>query len=264
MKRYWLILSSVFLASCVSNNALQYEAVSSNNVSHMARVRQGMSEKQVLYIMHKPYKYETFEVEDDIYDVWFYVTKTTGLDQSRMVPQNLTPLTFKNGVLVGTGYYWYYFAMREQAADVASQAPPAPKPKSQNAEDKEFEKTLDEAAKPSREPVQPPQEPVQTATGPISIVKPWKAPMSKIQKGMSEQEVNRILGSPLNNETFQIGNDRYDAWFYSNQPPLTFKNGALVGMTMDYYEKVKQSGSQVDETQQRMQEDDSDQNFNFW
>ena len=95
MKSYWLILSSMCVASCVTNNGLQYEAVSSTNLYHIARVQKGMGEKQVLQIMHKPYQYESFEVCGDIYDVWFYVTKTTGLDQSRMVPQNLTPLTFK-------------------------------------------------------------------------------------------------------------------------------------------------------------------------
>ncbi len=141
MRRYWLILG-LFIAGCMASNGLQYEAMSETNQYHLARIRKGMSQRQVLCIMHKPFSYETFQVDDDIYDVWFYVTRPTGLDQTRMVPQNLTPLTFKNGVLVGTGYNYYYYAMKEQAGEMAQQMPKVEKPKTPAAEDEEFEKTL--------------------------------------------------------------------------------------------------------------------------
>ncbi len=142
IKSYYLILSAICLAGCVASNALQYESMSETNLYHLAKVRKGMSERQVLQIMHKPYSYESFQVDDDIYDVWFYVTRSTGLDQTRMVPQNLTPLTFKNGTLVGTGYNWYYYAMKEQAMEAEAQRPTPAKPPSRDAEDKEFEKLL--------------------------------------------------------------------------------------------------------------------------
>src|SRR3990167_3430848 len=142
MKRYLSYLGIIFLTGCLQSNALTYQAMSDTNVYHLARVRKGMSQRQVLQIMHKPYSYESFEFDDEIYDVWFYVTRPTGLDQTRMVPQNLTPLTFKNGILVGTGYNYYYYAMKEQAQEVAETAPKVEKPKSSKEEDIEFEKTL--------------------------------------------------------------------------------------------------------------------------
>ena len=71
LKCHWLILSVACLAGCMANNALQYDSVATNNLYHLARVRKGMNETQVLQIMRQPYDYETFELGEDIYDVWF-------------------------------------------------------------------------------------------------------------------------------------------------------------------------------------------------
>ncbi len=288
MKYYSFFLLSLGLTSCMSNNGLQYEAVSETNQYRLARVQKGMSEKQVLQIMHKPYNYETFEVGEDVYDVWFYVTRATGLDQTRMVPQNLTPLTFKNGVLVGTGYSWYYFAMKEQAAELAAKAPPAPKPKSQDEDDLEFEKAL--KSYPEKTPPAPAktsfqeseqEEPKVAAAAPTRrLIKPWvatQATFSKVHLGMTEEEVTDILGPPSKYETFQIGDDLYDIWFYETGrrrkkevTPLTFKNGTLVGMTSDSYQNIRQAAEKNSSPDgytpeaEKMEEDESEQNFNYW
>ena len=133
----------------MASNALTYDSQATINQSHLARVRKGMSEKQVLQIMRKPYSYETFQVEDDVYDVWFYVTKPTGLDQTRMVAQNLTPLTFKNGILVGNGYTWYYYAMKAESMELEPQKPiPIEHHKKSTTEDEAFEKVLRAPGKP--------------------------------------------------------------------------------------------------------------------
>lgn len=150
MRYFRLFILASILTGCLASNALTYTAESTTNQYHLARVRKGMSEKQVLQIMHKPYSYETFHAEDDIYDVWFYVTKPTGLDQTRMVAQNLTPLTFKNGILVGTGYTWYYYAMKAQAMELEPQKPvPINHHEKQTMEDRTFEKALRAPGKPS-------------------------------------------------------------------------------------------------------------------
>ncbi|MBX7065844.1 MAG: DUF3192 domain-containing protein [Parachlamydiales bacterium] len=246
MGRYWVIIA--FLAGgCLASNGLQYEAMSETNQYHLARVRKGMSQKQVLQIMHKPYSYETFEVEDDIYDVWFYVTRPTALDQTRMVPQNLTPLTFKNGVLVGTGYQWYYYAMKEQAGEVSLRKPPVEKPKTQKDEDDEFEKSLRAIPqeKPAAQPIEkkgpekeklPPnvhiisqgelnsesKESEQDEITADPCCKPCPCPtkmcgperFSALSNGMTESQVFQIFGEPLKYDTFQVSTDVYDAWFY--------------------------------------------------
>jgi outer membrane protein assembly factor BamE (lipoprotein component of BamABCDE complex) len=283
MKCYWLVFSSVLLGGCMASNGLQYLAEADTNAYHLARVRKGMDERRVLCIMHKPYSSETYTFAGVVYVVWFYVTKPTGLDQTRMVPQNLTPLTFKNGVLVGTGYSWYYYAMDGEAAEYAQENPPPPKPKSQEVEDAEFEKTLNTYSdktvikKPVAPPiaVQPTPEPVAN-TSSRSFLRPWKKStpvaattpklFSKIQLGMSEAEVKKQIGSPTQFETFTIRDDVYDIWFY-DQAPLTFKNEVLVGKTSDDYKRIKDDQDRDDgynRDAERMEEDESEQNFNYW
>jgi outer membrane protein assembly factor BamE (lipoprotein component of BamABCDE complex) len=270
MKGYWLIPLSICFTGCMVSNGLQYEAMSETNMYHIARVRKGMSERQVLQIMHKPYSYETFEVAEDVYDVWFYVTRATGLDQTRMVPQNLTPLTFKNGVLVGTGYSWYYYAMKGQADEVASQQPQREKPKTQQEEDVEFENALKSTVKPqSANPIQknptneaqeklPPNEHI-IMNGAFSLNTSRDKTcgpnrFSILSKGMSETQVINIVGEPVKYETFELNSDIYDVWFYElvasksgkpsivpqNMVPLTFKNAVLISTNDDEFYNLKQ------------------------
>lgn len=263
MRKSLFFFVAISFAGCVANNSLQYDAVAQTNVYRIARVRKGMSEKEVLQIMHKPYKYESFEVDEDIYDVWFYVTKPTGLDQTRMVPQNLTPLTFKNGVLVGTGYSWYYFAMKEQANSAPT--PEEEKPKSQQEEDKEFEKAL-RAPVPNNAPV-------------TQLVSVSEKAFSKVHKGMTKEEVMDLLGSPSDEESLTVGDDVYEVWFYQVNPkdpkknpqktPLTFKNDTLIGITKKEYNAVRKKAGvervgEYDQEDERFQEGESEQNFDYW
>ena len=96
---------------------------------------------------------------------------------------------------------------------------------------------------------------------------------------MSEDEVSQLLGAPSKDEKFQIDDDLYDVWFYEvvsqkkNQAaetvPLTFKNGQLAGITTHYYETIRKSAAPdqingYDKGAERMREDESEQNFNFW
>lgn len=110
--------SFVILATfchCMSNQGLSTLALANLNVYHFSFLTVGMSQKEVVKIMRKPYSYESFEIGNDIYDVWFYITSPSVLGQSRMVPQNLTPLAFKNGILLGWGYRYYNTFLEETA-----------------------------------------------------------------------------------------------------------------------------------------------------
>ncbi len=295
MKGCWFFSLALCLTGCMASNGLQYQAVSDTNQYHIAKIRKGMSERQVLQIMHKPYSYETFQIEDDIYDVWFYVTRPTGLDQTRMVAQNLTPLTFKNGVLVGTGYSWYYYAMKGQAAESAAQNPEEEKPKTQEAEDKEFEKTLksniqkptpqqDSMQKTSVNETLPPNVHISSGEQVLKTQLDASAPVtkkkfSKARKGMSKEEVMRLLGPPASKEVFSIQDHEYHVWFYEVDTknksgsietfPLTFKEGSLIGTTTKEYNALKEQADpnqtkKYDRGAERMEEGESEQNFNYW
>ena len=95
------------LNGCATSNALKTAAVSERNIDNLARLNLGMTQSQVLHIMRDPYKDESFELLEDHYDVWFYLTQPTVLGQTRMVPFNLTPLIFRNKILVGNGFGYY-------------------------------------------------------------------------------------------------------------------------------------------------------------
>lgn len=261
MKGFWVLPICICFSSCMVSNGLEYESLSETNLYHIARIRKGMSEKQVLQIMHKPYSYETFEVEDDIYDVWFYVTRATGLDQTRMVPQNLTPLTFKNGILVGTGYYWYYYAMKEQAGEIAAQKPEVEKPKTQEAEDADFEKALRTPPQKGSPPPNGIQKTPEKEKLPPNVRIVQNEGLSNrfsfLSRGMSETEVINILGEPMKYETFQIGYDVFDVWFYDtiasksgktsiipqNMTPLIFKNAVLISMSDEEFFRLKEQAT---------------------
>lgn len=117
------------------------------NVSNLPRLAIGMNEAEVLKIMHHPYSQETHTIQCDTYDVWFYVTRTTALGQSRMVPLNLTPLTFKNGRLIGWGYdhYHHIFHLHKK-----QKAPP----KKHKRENIKLEKALENKTSMSKPPSQ--------------------------------------------------------------------------------------------------------------
>ncbi|OGN68685.1 MAG: hypothetical protein A3I67_02965 [Chlamydiae bacterium RIFCSPLOWO2_02_FULL_45_22] len=322
---------AALLTGCLASNGLTYESIATTNQYHLAKVRKGMSETQVLQIMHKPYSYESFQAEGDIYDVWFYVTWPTGLDQTRMVAQNLTPLTFKNGILVGTGYSWYYYAMKTQSMELEETQPKSPQHPSQDAEDEAFEEALkapnkgketsvegkgepaspskdvmpehnpssaQEKAPPSEKKLPPNVHIISESDGitgleegaqssPPKLIKPYLAAktalgitrkeFAQVRTRMNPEQVTRKLGSPDNQESILVENEMYIVWFYKvnfrkKEPqylPVIFENGKVIGTDMQAYNAVRKKAGQesIDcytPEAERMQEDASDQNFNYW
>jgi len=271
----------------MTSNSLHYDGVAYKNVYHLAKICKGMNEREVISIMRKPYRYESFEICEDVYDVWFYVTQTTILDQTRMVPRNLTPLTFKNGILVGTGYDYYYYVTKESANQIDEIQDE--KQKTDRLEDIPIEKalespknktaaSLEKSTDSHLEPQQEKKKVIQTA----SFIMPHKAKLgarepplsSKVKMGMNKTKVSRIIGSPSDTESYQVGKNTYDVWFYYSKNsdemlPLTFKNDVLVGTTSEYYEEMKEASAHSgigDYTRgdEQMQQEESDQNFNYW
>lgn len=283
LKRYGFIFSSICLTSCVTNSGLLSDAVSDNNRYHLSKIRKGMVEAQVLQIMRQPHKYENFEIGEDIYDVWFYVTNPTVLGQSQMVAQNLTPLSFKNAVLVGTGYDYYYYITKEMEKQRAAARPPpeptmplvqprAPQTTRQvEPENKDLEESLKKATKPASSPNQENLQPSPKPTAPILSFGFAEKPIAKIRKGMTEEQIKGMMGEPLDTQVFELGEDVYNVWFYeaSHRAPLTFKNGQLVGMTREYYDGIRQAAGDdriegYDKKGEQMQQDASEQDFDFW
>lgn len=167
----WICLSLSLVSLTVSswaggmgNDGLQSDAESNNNIWGISRLTEGMSEAEVMRIMGKPYDYQTFSAEEDVYDIWFYITMPTVLGQTRMVHQNLTPLTFKNGALVGWGYHLYEKALAAQkVAEQKAARSVAPANNETEIENKEVEKVLQTPPKTPKTAPQPPKKVSQTS-----------------------------------------------------------------------------------------------------
>lgn len=159
MKKALFLLA--VLCGCMPNQTLSVAADASVNVDNLSRIAVGMTQTEVLKIMRHPYSDQVFLFDQDTYDVWFYVTGRVVLGQSRMVPQNLTPLTFKNGILIGKTYGSYNFLKRQQIeAEKAKFAPQVPEMRME-PEDKGMEKTLQELKGPTQPKAVQPKPPQQ-------------------------------------------------------------------------------------------------------
>lgn len=82
-------------------------SMTQENIWNLTRLEVGMKKKEVRSIMHAPYKTQIIEHDDVTYEVWFYVTRPTALDQPRLVRLNVTPLIFECGYLMGWGFDIY-------------------------------------------------------------------------------------------------------------------------------------------------------------
>jgi len=145
------IASLLLFCSCVANTVLGDAHNAENNVSRLSRVSLRMDKETVLRIMHAPYDKEVFRIGEDRYEVWFYVTSSTVLGQSRMVPRNMTPLTFRDQVLVGFGYDYYYWLKRggETRTFIVDE--------NEAMENKDLERELEKSIQPTSTNSQPPQ-----------------------------------------------------------------------------------------------------------
>jgi len=145
-----LVSLLVLAAGCMQSDGLSTLAQSEVNISNLSRICLGMDESEVLRIMHCPYCEDYVQLKDDQYDVWFYITNPTAMAQTRMVHFNLTPLTFKNEILVGTG--WNYYRWLKEQEKMPAAAPPKLK---ETEEEKPLEKVLETSM---AEEIQKPEE----------------------------------------------------------------------------------------------------------
>ena len=148
---FFLLISTLFWVGCVGNSSLGTSAIAQRNIENMARLSIGMTESQVFRIMRKPYRNEAIQIEDNSYEVWFYITKPTVLTQTEMAHINLTPLTFKNGTLRSLGYDYYNSITRKESFETKEEKPV-------EIENHELEKAL-QAPQKQKTPVAPEKSP---------------------------------------------------------------------------------------------------------
>jgi hypothetical protein len=105
--RIYYFLSLLLCTGCLYDNTLGTESSAQVNVYNLQQLQIGMNEEEVFQIMKFPTRDEQIILEDGCYDIWFYITRGTALDQPKPLHRNLTPLIFKDGIYVGKGYDRY-------------------------------------------------------------------------------------------------------------------------------------------------------------
>ena len=240
MGKLYITSLLLLLGGCgVGNDTLNTASMQDRNITNISRLSLGMSEAEVLQIMRQPYSRENFLIGEDVYEVLFYVTQFGMLGQTRMVPQNLTPLTFKNGVLVGWGYVYYNWLVKTEELSVA-QEQPTTKPKT---EDKSLEKALEAPPTEPGAPVQP-AAPVQPT--PVQPPPP-KQPPAKPAKPPAPPKKPKPAAKPPEGKPMSMS-AKPKAEPPPQKPP----------------EEEDKSKVPLKKEDSDMLEEESEQNFDFW
>jgi len=143
MTRAFIISTTLILGGCLSNHVLTSNSAAIQNVERLNQLQIGMTKDEVYQIMRYPATEDEIVTDDGSYDVWFYITKASILDQSQLVARNLTPLIFKDGVFIAIGRNYYNQLLQKSKQPVLSNEPPsAPEPMKENRENVPLEKIL--------------------------------------------------------------------------------------------------------------------------
>jgi Protein of unknown function (DUF3192) len=104
------IFFMIFFSSC-SRSPIATGVRAEENRYNLSWVEVGMSQNQVLCRAGGPQRIEKKEINGVCYEIWYYLTKRYGLGQTRLLPQNTTPLIFKNKKLIGWGREYYRYLL---------------------------------------------------------------------------------------------------------------------------------------------------------
>lgn len=161
-----LSFALLLFAGC-AGSPLATGAKAEENTFNMAYIRIGMSEDQVYDIMGRPYDIESYDIDKEYFEVWFYLTRKVALGQTRLVPGNFTPLVFQDGFLVGWGRNYYNHLLdienakekrredlRQRYTDDEDEWPPQTHQiiPGQDPIQEEPEKEIEEKVRPGKEP----------------------------------------------------------------------------------------------------------------
>jgi len=106
----FFVLFMSLLSSC-SRSPIVTGVHAEENRYRLSWVKVGMTKGNVYDKMGCPQRTEKVEVNGTHYEIWYYLTKRYALGQTRLLPQNTTPLIFKNNKLIGWGREYYNYLL---------------------------------------------------------------------------------------------------------------------------------------------------------
>lgn len=109
MKYLLIILTGLWIQGgyCASGSPIGTGIEAEKNRIDLAQIHEGMDHCEVLKILGYPFKKERHKIDNQVYEIWFYLTKPVELGQTKLIDQNFTPLIFQNGILLGSGKLYY-------------------------------------------------------------------------------------------------------------------------------------------------------------
>ncbi len=273
MKRlgFFLLASGLFWTGCIGNDSLGTATTAQRNIENLARISIGMTSDQVFQIMRQPYRSEVFELDDNRYEVWFYVTSITLMEQKKLTHTNLTPLTFKNGVLQGKGYTHYQALLTQEEAKTKAED------ESDSRRDKNIEKALQPPPGPAKpvKPIPAPPEPApktpakqkpKSSTYPPQAKQPPDAkqppaPVQPTQPPPSVQPTTPPKTAPTQNKVSMSKKPSSDQppEKTPDQPDNTTKKPVKDKKASD-----SKSNVPLTEKDQQMIDQEQEENFDFW
>lgn len=288
----FILLSA--LCGCMTNNTLRSESAAQVNVVRLREISLGMSEEEVFRVMRYPDRNEQIEHEESCYDIWFYITRSTAIDQRALMSRNLTPLIFKDGILVAKGYDYYHSLYRRSQEPQIEDRPTFKQQEKKPVEDKGLEKALEPTpseikkqkekalqspkkveTKPKtpapiqqsipKQPAQQPSKPAPStdqpsSTRPSTLPQSQKVPPHPIQPQPKDQQ-GPLAPTEMHKQGVVSMCSRPSSVQNMRQPPPPppkKKNSE------DESQEEKEEDPSWDEQDQQMQEQQEEQNFDFW
>ncbi len=264
----------LLLTGCLANNSLGTQTNAQININRLQQVSIGMTQEEVFQIMRYPAIEENVDYNDLCFDIWFYVTRVTVLDQSKLMPRNLTPLIFKDGILVAKGYDYYNYLLNEQKGYEKY-----PSRRSDTQENEPLEEALKTPAASTAAPQKQQQKKTPTKA-PQTPKTPQKqnqnSPSSSHPQKQSQQQVAPEQGAPLQPVSPtpvqppppaqpQAGQQSPQVSMSSKpQPSKKHPEANPEESTPQKPEDQDKKGLKWSEEDKRMQEQSQEQNFDYW
>ncbi len=114
-----LVLFS-FITSC-ANSPMETSVKSEENRKQMSFLKKGMSEKQVYALIGEPYQKGSYQLDQNSYEVWYYITRSFELGQEQPHMDNFTPIVFQKGKMIGFGKRFYNSVFDEKIRRLAEE-----------------------------------------------------------------------------------------------------------------------------------------------
>lgn len=104
-----LLFFSLFILFSFSKSTIGTGLDADSNLVKIPLIKENMTKGDIRQIIGNPDKIENKMANGKKYLIWSYITKETTLGQRELLDENLTPIVFFNGRVIGKGRKFYNY-----------------------------------------------------------------------------------------------------------------------------------------------------------